>query len=249
VKGKAVVAATQKTVPILEIERRLGHQFKSRQLFVMAMTHRSHSVEHNERLEFLGDGLLNCCVAELLFDEMPAASEGDLSRIRAHLVNQATLAELAHYLGIKDYLRLGLGELRSGGMQRASILADTCEALLAAIYLDAGFLVVRQVIRQLFLPLIQEGQWQSSAFAKDAKTRLQELLQKNVLPLPCYTIEQSTDLSGSMYFLIRCTVQWKTKKKSAIQLEAVGEGGNRKEAEQSAANQLLAKIDALKLRE
>jgi ribonuclease-3 len=157
------------------LQQRLGHTFKSAALLQQALTHRSHSSLHNERLEFLGDSVLNCVVAALLFEKFNKIDEGDLSRLRANLVKQQSLYEIAQRLELSQFLRLGEGELKSGGFRRPSILADTLEALFGAIYLDSGFDAARDVIRAMYVPILQTVD--PKTLGKDAKTLLQEFLQ------------------------------------------------------------------------
>ena len=157
------------------LQQRLGHTFKSTALLQQALTHRSHSSLHNERLEFLGDSVLNCVVAALLFEKFNKIDEGDLSRLRANLVKQQSLYEIAQRLELSQFLRLGEGELKSGGFRRPSILADTLEALFGAIYLDSGFDAARDVIRAMYVPILQTVD--PKTLGKDAKTLLQEFLQ------------------------------------------------------------------------
>jgi len=153
------------------IESRLGYQFGNASLLQQALTHRSHGAPHNERLEFLGDGLLNFVIARLLFQNFAALPEGDLSRLRAGLVNQQALSELAVSLSLGEHLRLGEGELKSGGFRRPSILADALEALIGAVYLDGGYAVAEKVLTELFRPLL--AAIDPAASGKDPKTRLQ----------------------------------------------------------------------------
>jgi len=162
------------------LQNRLGHTFKDAVLLQQALTHRSHGSVHNERLEFLGDSILNCVVASLLFDRYSKIDEGDLSRLRANLVKQQSLYEIAQRLELSHFLRLGEGELKSGGFRRPSILADTLEALFGAIFLDAGFDTACDVIRALYIPILDSVD--PKTLGKDAKTLLQEYLQGKKLP-------------------------------------------------------------------
>ncbi|MEY3721554.1 MAG: hypothetical protein RL618_2073, partial [Pseudomonadota bacterium] len=168
------------------LQSRLGHTFRNPGLLQQALTHRSHSSLHNERLEFLGDSVLNCVVASLLFHRYASIDEGDLSRLRANLVKQQSLYEVAQRLELSQCLRLGEGELKSGGFRRPSILADTLEALFGAIYLDAGFDAAYQVISTLYEPIIEIVD--PRTLGKDAKTLLQEYLQGKKIPLPQYNV-------------------------------------------------------------
>src|SRR3954463_5121001 len=163
------------------LQHRLGHTFKDASLLQQALTHRSHSALHNERLEFLGDWILNCVVASLLFDRYDKIDEGDLSRLRANLVKQQSLYEIAQRLELSQFLRLGEGELKSGGFRRPSILADTLEALFGAIYLDSSFDAASRVIRAFYIPILDTVD--PRTLGKDAKTLLQEFLQSKKIAL------------------------------------------------------------------
>jgi len=208
----------------------LGHEFLSKDLLQQALTHRSHSVAHNERLEFLGDSVLNCVVASLLFEKFLRIDEGDLSRLRANLVKQQSLYEIAQRLELSPYLRLGEGELKSGGFRRPSILADTVEALFGAIFLDAGFDVARKVIKRLYLPVLETVD--PKTLGKDSKTLLQEYLQGRKIALPVYTVVATHGAAHSQEFEVECAVP-----KLAIQV--LGGGGSRRAAEQAAAKKAL----------
>src|ERR1019366_9619157 len=171
---------------LMLLQNRLGHTFNDAALLQQALTHRSHSGLHNERLEFLGDSILNCAVASLLFDRYSKIDEGDLSRLRANLVKQQSLYEIAQRLELHQFLRLGEGELKSGGFRRPSILADTLEALFGAIFLDSGFAAAEQTVLNLYVPYLEMVDMQ--ALGKDAKTLLQEYLQGKRIPLPTYSV-------------------------------------------------------------
>jgi len=191
--------------PLSDLETCLGHRFANRALLEQAVTHRSHSARHNERLEFLGDGVLNFVVAALLFERYPKLPEGDLSRVRASLVKQATLADIATALPLSPYLRLGEGELKSGGFRRPSILADTLEALFGAVFLDAGFDAARAAIVKCYAPLLAD--MDPTTLAKDAKTSLQEWLQARRLALPVYTLTASHGVAPEpQQFEVECAV-------------------------------------------
>ncbi len=209
------------------IERRLGYRFANAVLLQQALTHRSYGVPHNERLEFLGDGLLNFVVAGLLFEQFPALAEGDLSRLRAGLVNQQALSELAASLALGEHLRLGEGELKSGGFRRPSILADAFEALIGAICLDGGFAAAEKVLSELYQPLLRTIDPQASG-NKDPKTRLQEYLQGNKLALPHYGIVSVTGEAHEQLFRVECVI-------AELGIRAEGEGATRRAAEQEAA--------------
>jgi ribonuclease III len=212
------------------IERSFGYRFVTPALCNAALTHRSAGAEHNERLEFLGDAVLNCSVARLLFDAHPDADEGALSRLRATMVSGATLAEISAELGVGEHLRLGAGELKTGGFRRASTLADALEALLGAIYLDSSFdsamaAVVHIMGRRITaLPAAET--------LKDPKTRLQEKLQARGLALPTYTLTAVSGDAHAQLFAVSCEVL-------PFGLAAVGEAGSRRRAEQLAAAKLL----------
>jgi ribonuclease-3 len=200
-------------------------------LFEAAFTHRSAPGRiNNERLEFLGDAVLNLLAAELLYQRFPAASEGDLSRLRARLVSTGPLADAAQSLGLGDELRLGSGELKTGGFRRESILADALEALIGAVYLDAGLEAARAVVTRFCGPLIDS--LPPPEDLKDPKTRLQELLQGRGLALPEYRVEQVSGEPHSQHFSVRCEVP-------ELRITTVGEGSSRRRAEQDAAQRVL----------
>jgi ribonuclease-3 len=210
--------------------RQFGHAFSQPALCLAALTHRSAGNEHNERLEFLGDSILNCCVARLLYDAHPQADEGALSRLRATLVSGETLAQIAAELGLGEHLRLGPGELKSGGFRRASILADALEAILGAIFLDAGFDAAAAVVKRLMDARMSD--LPAAETLKDAKTRLQESLQGRGLALPVYTLTAVAGEPHAQSFSVTCEVP-------SFGLVAVGEAGSRRRAEQLAAAKLL----------
>ena len=215
------------------IERTLGHSFSDSSLLQTALTHRSHSSPHNERLEFLGDSILNGVIARQLYDRFPEIPEGDLSRLRANLVRQDSLHQLALKLSLGQYLRLGEGELKSGGSQRPSILADAVEALFGAIWLDAGFEAASAVVERLYkdmLDAIVPGRPM-----KDAKTRLQEYLQGKRLPLPKYALTATEGEAHAQQFRIACEIE-------ALKLRTEGSGGSRRAAEQMAAERALERL-------
>ncbi len=208
------------------IERRLGYRFRDASLLRKALTHRSYGTPHNERLEFLGDGLLNFVIARLLFDQFETLPEGELSRLRASLVNQQSLAEIAASLSLGEHLHLGEGELKSGGFRRPSILADAFEALIGAILLDGGFESAEQVLRRLYQPLLVATD--PMALGKDPKTRLQEYLQAKRMALPQYAIVTVSGEAHEQHFRVECTVP-------ELGIHAYGEGASRRSAEQEAA--------------
>jgi ribonuclease III len=172
------------------LQQRIQHSFSNPKLLAQALTHRSFSADHNERLEFLGDSVLNLAVSGMLYQALESLPEGELSRVRANLVKQDTLHQLALDLGLSGLIRLGEGELRSGGMKRPSILADALEALIGAVYMDAGFDVAAALVRRLYEKVQINPQMQAAA--KDPKTELQEWLQGRKMNLPAYTVVGTT---------------------------------------------------------
>jgi ribonuclease-3 len=214
----------------------LGHEFKQESLLRQALTHRSYSAQHNERLEFLGDSVLNCVIARALYDAFPQLPEGTLSRMRANLVRQETLAEIAVGLELGDYLLLGEGELKSGGFRRPSILADALESIFGAVFLDAGFDTARSVVLGLFASNI--ANIDPSASGKDAKTRLQEWLQAKRYPLPEYQLVGTRGEAHDQVFVISCNVP-------ALGIKTQGQGRSRRAAEQEAALAVLKQTGAV----
>jgi len=212
------------------VEHSFGHRFAAPALCHAALTHRSAATLHNERLEFLGDAVLNCCVARLLYDAHPHVDEGALSRLRATMVSGATLAEISADLGLGDHLRLGAGELKTGGFRRASTLADAFEAMLGAIFLDSGFDAVMAAVVRIMGPRLNA--LPSADTLKDPKTRLQEKLQGRGLALPTYTLTSVSGEPHAQVFVVCCEVL-------PFGLAAVGESGSRRRAEQLAAAKLL----------
>ena len=219
-----------------QLEQHLGHRFQRAELASQALTHRSHGTPHNERLEFLGDSLLNCAVATFLYERFPDLPEGDLSRLRAALVNQASLFEVAATMGLGERLRLGEGELKSGGFRRPSILADAFEALLGAVYLDAGFDAVRGAVERAFGDRLLRRD--SLPVGKDPKTALQEHLQGRKLSLPAYTVQRTEGEAHEQTFTVECRVD-------ELDMAAMGRGASRRAAEQAAAQGLLAELEKL----
>jgi ribonuclease III len=217
------------------LQTKLGHRFNNIALLQQALTHRSFGVPHNERLEFLGDSVVNLCVAKLLYTQDAEQDEGVLSRTRANLVKQDTLHNLAVQLGLPELLRLGEGESRSGGRQRPSILADVFEAVMGAVYLDAGLEPCESVVNRLFTPLTQSNAQGQSASAKDAKTALQEWLQGRKLPLPLYEVAAVLGAAHEQQFEVHASLA-----KPAHQ--AKGVGASKRAAEQAAASLLLAQL-------
>ena len=211
----------------------LGCRFDEERLLVQALTHRSAHGENNERLEFVGDALLGFVIAETLWDRFPDADEGSLSRLRASLVKRESLAALARAMDLGDYLRLGTGELRSGGHARESILADALEAVFAAVYLDQGFASARDVILSVFAAPLDRIQ--ASGTSKDPKTRLQELRQAGQQPLPVYEVLGVTGSDHAQRFRVRCTL-------TDVAEKTEGEGTSRRRAEQQAAERMLGRL-------
>ncbi len=216
------------------LERRLAYAFARHELLTQALTHRSHGNPHNERLEFLGDGMLNCIIASLLYERFAKLPEGDLSRLRATLVNQQALSEIAQSLELGDLLRLGEGELKSGGFRRPSILADALEAVFGAIFLDGGFDRARAVISGLYEQRL--GAIDAGALTKDPKTTLQEYLQGKRLALPRYAVVSVSGDAHQQTFLVECEI-------SELGVKAQGSGNSRRVAEQEAAAGILAQIN------
>jgi ribonuclease-3 len=217
-----------------DARRALGHDFANPALLAQALTHRSAGPQNNERLEFLGDALVNLIVAELIFEQHPRADEGEMTRLRAALVNGTALAAIAREAEFGDLLHLGPGELKSGGFRRDSILADAFEAVVAAVYLDAGWIACRALVRGLFEKRTAEG---AGAAPKDAKTRLQELLQARGLALPVYELVASHGDEHAKTFDVECRI-------SVLGVRTSGTGTTRRGAEQAAAEQALAIVTA-----
>ena len=212
------------------LQIRLGHAFRDRALLQQATTHRSFGIDHNERLEFLGDSVLNLAVAHLLYTQLSQLPEGDLSRVRANLVKQDTLHELAVRIGLPEVIRLGEGELRSGGRKRPSILADALEAVIGAVYLDGGYSAAQALVERLFKNVDIQPQMQAAA--KDPKTELQEWLQARKLALPQYTVMATTGAAHRQTFEVACEVR-------ELRQSQRGLGASRRAAEQAAAAALL----------
>ncbi|HWU84674.1 MAG TPA: ribonuclease III [Rhodocyclaceae bacterium] len=215
------------------LERSLGYKFAARSLLQQAVTHRSYGTPHYERLEFLGDSMLNCVVAAQLYARFPALREGDLSRLRANLVRQDTLHRIAEGLKLGDYLQLGEGELKSGGFRRPSILADAFEAALGAIFLDGGFGAVEQVIVGLYTELFDGIDPRNTG--KDAKTLLQEMLQGRHMSLPVYALLSTQGEAHAQKFEVECSL-------SDLRIRTTGIGSSRRAAEQEAARAAIAQI-------
>ncbi|HNV59936.1 MAG TPA: ribonuclease III [Rhodoferax sp.] len=223
------------TTGLVELQRRLQHQFSNAALLTQALTHRSYSSDHYERLEFLGDSVLNLAVSDLLYARLSSLPEGDLSRVRANLVKQDTLHQLAVSLGLPDVMRLGEGEVRSGGQKRPSILADTLEAIIGAVYLDAGFSAAQALVHRLFEAV--EINPTMDAIGKDAKTELQEWLQGRKMKLPLYKVVATVGAAHKQSFDVECEIP-------ELRLIERGIGVSRRSGEQAAAAAMLQTIKA-----
>jgi ribonuclease-3 len=217
------------------LQQRLGHQFAQPRLLGRALTHRSHGADHNERLEFLGDAVLSLAVSELLYERFAGSDEGDLTRVRAHLVREDTLHRLALQLGLPEVMRLSEGEAKGGGAQRPSILADAVEALIGATFVDGGFAAAQSVVRRLLGEVITTTEIDS--WSKDAKTELQEWLQARKLTVPTYRITATRGQAHAQTFEVECAVP-------ALRLAEQGEGRSRRAAEQEAARRMLDTLKA-----
>lgn len=218
-----------------KIEQAIGYVFQSRDILLQALTHRSFGPSHNERLEFLGDSVLNCVIAKALYERFAGVREGDLSRLRANLVRQETLAEIAQKLGLGEQLRLGEGELKNGGFRRPSILADALEALFGAIFVDGGFERAEHAIRQLYEPFLASLDPHQSG--KDAKTTLQEFLQGRRLALPQYLLRATRGEAHAQEFEVECQIP-------ALGISTFGRGPSRRAAEQEAARRAFEQTGA-----
>ncbi|MGK2900577.1 MAG: ribonuclease III [Burkholderiaceae bacterium] len=217
------------------LQRRIGHRFDDTRLLGRALTHRSFGADHNERLEFLGDAVLSLVISGLLFDRFAGSDEGDLTRVRAHLVREESLHRVALQLDLPEVLKLGEGEARGGGAQRASILADALEALIGATFLDGGFDAARTVVSGLFGEIIATTD--VANWSKDAKTELQEWLQARRLPVPTYRIAATRGQAHAQTFEVECAVP-------ALNLVEQGVGRSRRIAEQEAARRMLDALDS-----
>src|SRR6201995_1547907 len=217
------------------VQKRPAQGFGERALFERALTHRSFGADHNERLEFLGDAVLNLAVSRLLYDRFSGSDEGDLTRVRAHLVREDSLHRVALALGLSEALKLSEGEARGGGAARPSILADAVEALIGAVSIDGGFEAAQELVRRLFgetITATPTGNWR-----KDAKTELQEWLQARHVPVPAYRISATHGQAHAQTFEVECDVP-------QLQWRATGVGRSRRAAEQASAQQLLDRIKA-----
>lgn len=217
------------------VEERLGYRFSDGRLLETSLTHRSAGSDHNERLEFLGDAVLDLVIAERLFHGRPDSNEGDLSRARARLVRQETLAQVAREVGLGDWLVLGSGEAGTGGHQRSSTLADALEAVIGAVYLDGGLEPARRLVLKLLEPKLSS--LPDNAALKDAKTRLQEYLQSHGLPLPSYEIAESSGAEHERVFKVACRLGGRNQ-------VFYGKGRSRRAAEQEAATRALDNLNA-----
>ena len=222
--------------PALEaLQRRLGYRFNSPALLLRALTHRSFGADHNERLEFLGDSVLNLAVSALLYQRFSGSDEGDLTRVRAHLVREDSLHRAALALGLPEVLRLSEGEARGGGAQRASILADALEAILGAAMEDGGYEPAQGLVKRLFGEIIQATEVDN--WSKDAKTELQEWLQARRISVPAYRISATRGQAHAQTFEVECAV-------AALGVTERGEGRSRRSAEQEAARRMLLTMKA-----
>jgi ribonuclease III len=216
------------------LQQRLGYQFAQPQLLRLALTHRSFGSEHNERLEFLGDAVLSLAISKLLFERLKNSDEGDLTRVRAHLVREDSLHRAALALGLPEVLRLSEGEARGGGALRPSILADAVEAIIGGVFLEGGYEAAHAVVARLFGEVIQTTE--ADNWAKDAKTELQEWLQARRVAVPTYRITATRGQAHAQTFEVECAVP-------SLKLTEQGEGRSRRVAEQEAAKRML---DALR---
>ena len=223
------------TAPLEQLQQRLGHRWVQAALLERALTHRSHGADHNERLEFLGDSVLSTAISRLLYSRYGDSAEGDLTRVRAHLVREDSLHRLALELDLPSLVRLSEGEAKGGGAQRPSILADALEALIGAVFIDAGYEAAAGVVQRLFGPLIDSTDL--ARWSKDAKTELQEWLQGRRLPVPAYRIVATRGQAHAQTFEVECAV-------AALSLTERGEGRSRRVAEQEAARRLLDQLKA-----
>ena len=231
-----VRAAPALSLPLQALQTRLAHEFANPKLLQMALTHRSFSSDHNERLEFLGDSVLNLAVAGLLYERLGDSPEGDLSRVRANLVKQETLHQLALTLGLPLLLRLGEGEAKSGGQKRPSILADALEAVIGAVFLDAGFERASALVRRLFQGV--DITPQMPAIGKDPKTELQEWMQGRKMNLPIYRVVGTLGAAHQQTFDVECEIAEYGRAERGI-------GGSRRAGEQAAAAAMLAFLKTL----
>jgi ribonuclease-3 len=222
-----------------DLRERLGYTFRRPDILAQALTHRSFGARHNERLEFVGDAVLNCVVAHALFERFPDIDEGELSRVRASLVNRDTLAEVARRLELNAVLHLGEGEQRSGGPDRPSILADALEAVYGAVFIDGGFDAARSVIDRTFGDLLRDAD--PAILGKDPKTRLQEWLQGRRMAVPEYRIVEVSGEAHAQRFVAECSI-------AALGIATQGSGSSRRAAEQAAAENAFAQATGSRTR-
>lgn len=222
------------TSKLHRLQNSIHYHFNDEALLQQALTHRSHNAKHNERLEFLGDSVLNFVVASLLYHQFDRINEGDLSRLRANLVKQSSLAEIAQKLVLSDYLRLGEGELKSGGFRRPSILSDALEAVFGAVYLDGGFEAAAEVVSRQYEPILQTID--PKTLGKDPKTRLQELLQARRMALPVYLVVATHGAAHDQLFEVECRID-------KLHIAVQASGSSRRAAEQAAALQAINLIN------
>ncbi len=220
---------------LVALQQRLGYRFTQPELLRRALTHRSWGAEHNERLEFLGDAVLSLGVSNLLYARHGGSDEGDLTRVRAHLVREDSLHRAALALGVPEVLRMSEGELRGGGALRPSLLADAVEAMIGAVFLEGGYEAAQAVVQRLFGEIIQATEAEN--WSKDSKTELQEWLQARRLPVPAYRITATRGQAHAQTFEVECAV-------AALGLAEQGEGKSRRTAEQEAARRMLAALKA-----
>lgn len=215
--------------------QKIGYTFQQPALLREALTHRSFSAHHNERLEFLGDGVLNCAIAALIFQRFTDLTEGDLSRLRANLVNQQALSEIASDLQLGELISIGDGEIKSGGHRRPSILANAVEAVLGAIFVDGGYVEAEKVIRSLYKTKLEN--LDPTVVGKDPKTLLQEYLQRHKLALPAYSVISTLGKAHKTQFVVECNVP-------KFNIRTIGEGSSRRRAEQEAAKHAYEQVCA-----
>jgi ribonuclease-3 len=236
VKANKDSHSAQEPLPGSALCKKLGYEFKQSQLLQRALTHRSYAPEHNERLEFLGDSILGCVIAKHLYSRYPQLSEGELSRLRSNLVKEETLATLAQQLDLGNYLKLGEGELKSGGFRRPSILADALEALFGAVFLDGGFADAEKVVLNLYVPYLEKVDVRT--LGKDAKTLLQEYLQGKRIPLPAYNVVDTQGEAHAQSFQVECVIP-------SLKISTRGTGTSRRNAEQQAAQAAYQELLAM----
>ena len=220
-----------------DLTKRLTYKFVETNLLTQALTHRSYSAQNNERLEYLGDGALNFIIANQLYQRFPALDEGDLSRLRAQLVKEATISEIALSLDLGDALKLGEGELKSAGWRRPSILADALEAIIGAVYLDGGFAAAEALVLNLYADKLNTID--PKVIDKDPKSLLQELLQGNKVSVPEYAVVHTGGEAHAQVFIVECFIQ-------KMDIRTVGEGTSRRIAEQKAAQLALLELEKIR---